>query len=560
MSDEKDILLLNLTRMGDMIQSTPLAVGLKKRNPGASIVVCAAREFVPAARLMDGVDEVISLDYEGLRGLARDGSASILRMVSSADRMLDPLLSRRFRMAVNLTHSVASYVLMYLIDARDKRGAQMTDTGHRFIAHPWMLFFHYYAHNRQITPYNLVDLYALGGDVPLHRDRIPLSIRVPADAEAWAGEFLLREAGGDGPLVAVQAGASDAHKMWHPSSFIRLCRILRDACGARFLFVGGAGERELAERIHAVVDAPGSVVAAGCTDLPRLAAVLRRCDLMITNDTGPMHLAAAVGTRVLSFALGPVYYSNTGPYGDGHIVFQPKAPCAPCAFDVRCVNPECKSMVTPEAVALIAARVLRNEPVTPGCIPDGPAFAGCDVYRSGWGEDGLMDYRPVLCRPEPARQRLRSAYRRIWGDVLLYGKDPPGGDLPVPPEGDGLFSCLREVERRAAEGVEAARGVLGRCADPAANLPALNAGIATIQKCSRRIRELGVAVPEANGLCQMFGFEEENMKSVDLEGAARENVLIFQNLLGRTRSLAHLLAGERPTGARAPEGRRNECI
>jgi ADP-heptose:LPS heptosyltransferase len=552
----EDVLLLNLTRMGDLIQTTPLAVGLSRAARGAKVAVCVVEEFLPAARLMDGVDEIIPLDYEALARCAADESAGAVAMVRRAEEMLAPVLGRSFRMAINLTHSPASSVLMYLVNAADKRGMQMTSSGHRTIRHPWMLLFGNFAHNKQITPFNLVDIYALGGGVPNHRERIPLSIRTPPEASEWAKERIREDAPGEGPLVAVQTGASDSHKMWHPVSFIRLCRILRDAAGARFLFLGGPKERGLVEKIAAAVDAPGSAVMAGRTDLPRLCGLLGLADLMITNDTGPMHLAAASGTPILSFAIGPVYYCNTGPYGEGHVVFQPRVSCAPCSFAVRCVNPECKEKVSPEAVAEVALRRLRKEPLAPGSLPDGPAFSGCEVYLSGRGDDGLIDYLPLLDRPKTMRFALERAYRRVWGDALLSRADPCGGEIPAPSSGEGLFPPLKLLEGYAGEGLAAAREIRRRSGMPGRNIGALRSGLVAIRGVSSRIRELGMAVPELNGLCLMFAYEEENMKASDLSGAARENVEIFGNLLRRTRSLAYLLSG---SGEETETGRTGRC-
>ena len=545
MAASEDILLLNLTRLGDLVQSTPLAVGLKRRNPAARIVVGALKQFLPAARLMDGVDEVIPLDYDELVLLSRTGTSSVVSMVAKAEALLAPLLSRRFSRAVNLTHTATSAYLMFLLRSSDKRGIQMNATGNRIIRHPWMLFFHNFALNKQISPFNLVDMYSLGGGVPIHEEPVPLSVRVPVEADRWADEFVGRELPGDGPIVAVQAGASDAHKMWHPSSFIRMCRILRDERGARFVFIGGKGERELSEKICAVTEAPGSAVAAGRTDLPQLCALLRRANLMVTNDTGPMHLAAAVGTPVVSIALGPVYYSNTGPYGEGHVVFQPTAACAPCSFGVRCVHPECKNMVTPEGVAQVVLRMLRGEAPGNGTVPDGPEFAGCEVYLSGRGEDGLMDYRPLLSRPPTPRWLLARAYRKMWSEVLLAGKAPPGAEEPVPSSGNGLLPFLRRVETLAADGKRAAAEILRHSRRAGLHVPLLKDRLEAIRKASSSIRELGLGKPEINSICRMFAFEEENMSEGDLGGAARENVTLFNNLLCRARSLAYLLTEDR---------------
>jgi len=201
-------------------------------------------------------------------------------------------------------------------------------------------------------------------------------------------------------------------------------------------------------------------------------------------------------------------------------------------------------MVTPEAVSAVALRRLRKEPLSPACIPDDPAFAGCEMYLSGWGEDGLMDFLPLLDRPQTQRNRLERGSRTLWAEVLLNGRLPPGSDRRVPGEGNGLFGALRGLESLAGTGLTAAGEIL-RCAKaPSSHLDLLNRRLEEIKSCSKAIRDLGVAVPDANGLSQMFALEEENMSEGDLAGAARENVALFNNLLCRTRSLAYLLSEE----------------
>jgi ADP-heptose:LPS heptosyltransferase len=557
MAASEDILLLNLTRMGDLVQSTPLAVGLKRLHPDARIVAAVHKGFMAAARLMDGVDEVVPIDYLGLREFAKKDGLAATELVAGAEAFIAPILGRRFSMAVNLTHSSSSAFMMYLVDAADKRGAQMVASGHRVVSHRWMQFFHNFATNKQTSPFNLVDIYSLSGGVPVHERHIPLSLRISGEADRWAEAFLAGQAepGAPGPLIAVQAGASDNHKMWHPSSFIRCCRALRDRASARFLYIGGREEVGLAQKIHDLVDAPGSVMAAGRTDLEQLCALLRRCDLMITNDTGPMHLSAAVGTRVLSLALGPVYYCNTGPYGEGHVVFQPNAACAPCDFKVRCVNPECKNMVQPEAVAAMALRMLAGEPLSERCVPDGPEFAGSMPYLSGLGDDGLVDYVPLVDRPRDDRGRLERAYRRVWADSLLHGRPSPGSGTAVPSRNDGLYPWLAQLEDHAGKGLLAAEDILRHAGKPGKHLDRIKERLDTIRPCGAAIRELGLRVPQLNGLCQMFAFEEENMRQGGLEGAAAENVDIFGNLLRRTRSLAYLLADAEGGPKAATEGR-----
>ena len=105
---------------------------------------------------------------------------------------------------------------------------------------------------------------------------------------------------------------------------------------------------------------------AGQTDLFQLAELYRRCDVVISNDSGPMHLAAAVGTPVVAI-FGPTDPALTGPYGDGHVVLRARIPCSPCFKDycINRVHMECMNLVTVEQV-LKADRKLPREGVN--CI------------------------------------------------------------------------------------------------------------------------------------------------------------------------------------------------
>lgn len=535
-------LILAFVRVGDLVQLTPLAKGLKRSRPESPVAVCVLPEFVKAAELMDGVDEIIPVDRDALLRISLRNDLPLREMLEAASGALSPLLSRRFRLAINMTHTHVSAMLMYLLEAADKRGPVMTEGGQRRIAHPWMQYLHSYIAAKECCPFNLVDMCARTGGPAAEEGPIPLSIRIPPAARDWASEFLARECPGGGPVVAVHMGASDEHKVWRPSSFALACRTIRDRSeGVRFLFVGGESERPTAEAVHAFLDAPGSAVAAGRTDLAQLAALLERCALAVTNDTGPMHVAAAAGARVLSIALGPIHYSNTAPYGEGHLVFQPRAACAPCSFHVRCVNPECKDMVSPEAVADAALRMLSGDPLAARSIPDGPAWAGSSVYATGWGEDGLLDYRPLMARPPEFRERLVRAYRKVWVASLAGEGSMPGERNLVPAGGGGFFEVLRKLESLALQGRDAAAG-LEKLARTPERRAQLDQRIEAIRRSGKAIREIGQAIPEANSLCSMFALEEENMGGEGLEGAARENAALFGKLLRRTRSMAYLLA------------------
>lgn len=140
--------------------------------------------------------------------------------------------------------------------------------------------------------------------------------------EAWR-----RRLGGDGPVVGLFPGSNAPARRWPAERFAQVARALL-AEGRRVVVLGGARDREVARPV--IGGAPGAVDAVGDTDLPGLAALLSQLRLLVTNDTGPMHLADALGVPTVS-VWGPSDPGETAPRWARHLrVSGPGLPCAPC--------------------------------------------------------------------------------------------------------------------------------------------------------------------------------------------------------------------------------------
>jgi heptosyltransferase-2 len=129
------------------------------------------------------------------------------------------------------------------------------------------------------------------------------------------------------PRVAMQPGAAfGSAKRWFPERFARLARELSER-GMDVAFVGGEKDRDVVARVAA--GAPGARDLSGRTSIGVLAAVLESADVLVTNDTGPMHLAAACGTPTLAIfgSTNPLW---TAPFGPGHRVIREETACSPC--------------------------------------------------------------------------------------------------------------------------------------------------------------------------------------------------------------------------------------
>jgi heptosyltransferase-2 len=176
------------------------------------------------------------------------------------------------------------------------------------------------------------------------------SLRLPSPLLEQA-DALLRERGiaPGRKVVGLNAGASYGEaKCWPQERFASLARLLRDRLGAAVLAVGGAAERQRAEAVCAPLG-PDGINVAGETTVAQLAALAARCEVFVSNDTGPMHLAAAVGTPVVAI-VGPTDPAATGPLSDRATIVRRDTPCAPC-LKRRCpTDHRCMTAVAAEEV------------------------------------------------------------------------------------------------------------------------------------------------------------------------------------------------------------------
>ncbi len=159
---------------------------------------------------------------------------------------------------------------------------------------------------------------------------IPPDLRpeFPVDGAAHASAVaLLARATGGGPLVGLHAGASDPHRCWPASRFANLAAILHRRHGARLVLTGGPAERDLTAEVAARASVP-VIDLAGQTDLGTFAALIAQLDLLITNDTGASHLAAAAGTPS-AVLFGPTDPARWAPLnGSRHLVVDAVPPGA----------------------------------------------------------------------------------------------------------------------------------------------------------------------------------------------------------------------------------------
>ncbi len=191
---------------------------------------------------------------------------------------------------------------------------------------------------------------------------LDLELFTSADDESFAEGLL------DGPeydgkkIICLNPGASNRIKCWSTDRFASLADRLIDELDAKVLIVGGGDERDLADSICAGMrNRPLDML--GKLTLTQLGAVLKRCDVLVSGDTGPMHLATAVKTPVAAL-FGAIDPNRTGPVGKGHrVIRHAEVKCVPCNAK-SCTNPvylECMEKITVDEVFSTVSEMLHEK-------------------------------------------------------------------------------------------------------------------------------------------------------------------------------------------------------
>lgn len=534
------IVIVNLTRLGDLLQTSPTIAGLHAVHPEASITVVAEKNFADVCESIPGVDHVYRVDFDGLGHLLLEGSDRILDAYRRVQDVVQELRSERFELALNFSSSRMSAVLLGLLRIEDVRGWEMTTDGHRAIRSPWARLFAASCLNRRVAAFNLVDSYrGVAGCLEAPVDGLAFRIGDPARAAVAAR---LAEAGvaPDASLVALQLGASREVRQWPIESFASLARALA-ADGHRVVLLGGGGERPLAERLAAsCVDAASPLVdMCGGTSIQELGALLERCRLLVTGDTGPMHMAAATRTPVVGLFFGPALPFDTGPYGSDHVVLHAGVSCAPCEHTVHCLDPFCRRTLTPELIAEIARARLAGDFSRLAALATQAGRSGpVRVYRTGFDADGLFACAPLGDLPPRLDDELRDAYRAAWLARLA------GRPLPAPraTRVDGApFAALAGLARL---GGQLASELQQQAARRSPRLEAIERSGREIEVLDRSIAEHGRVHPELALLTQMFAFEKETMAGATLEQLACEYARLYRDLARSADDMLALLGGQ----------------
>lgn len=343
-------LVINLTRFGDLLQTQPVFTGLK--DSGDTVGLVCLQNFLPATALVREVDAVFAIP--GARLLADLDQSWPLALggcLNFVDQVRAQFAPDR---VINLTSSLPSRLLAKAMRAPTLQGFGLDDFGFGVYSSAWAAFLEATALNRGTSPFNLVDLFfksAHLGDGPRRFRLADPESSALSDVRALISAQTAAVATDIAGYVGLQLGASAAKRQWPTRHFAQVAQHLWERHRLLPVLLGGKGEQELAEQFAASTGVP-HVNLVGGTSLPQLAAAVSLLRVLVTNDTGTMHLAAGLGVPILAIFLATAQPWDTGPYLPGACCLEPDLPCHPCSFSHECpIDWACRNAVRPETVA-----------------------------------------------------------------------------------------------------------------------------------------------------------------------------------------------------------------
>lgn len=337
------LLLVKPSSLGDIVHAMPTLAALRERFPLAQVTWLVKQQWAPIVERIEGVDRLCTVT---------GGLSGWLDQVPS-------LRAARFDLVVDLQGLFRSGAMTWLTGCASRIGFANAREGSPF----------FYTQRVPVPRRDMhaVDRYllvaeALGAQRPIAPQ---FRFRQRQDDDAAIAALLGRAGIAESRWIAMNVSARWLTKRWPAGHFAQLADRLQRAGLGTVVLLGGAAEQPESDAVLRVVQTK-AVDLTGQTPVGLLPGLLRRASVLVTNDSGPMHIAAAVGTPVVAL-FGPTDPTRTGPYGSRNLVLSHPVACRPC-LSRQCrhgVPLECLSGVTPEQAEGAVRQQLTGEERTP---------------------------------------------------------------------------------------------------------------------------------------------------------------------------------------------------
>jgi len=343
--DYHKILVRAVNWIGDAVMSTPALIAVRETFPKAEITLLANPMVGQLLQGHPALDRVMLFD----RKLKHRGLLGRLRLARE-------VAAERFDLAIILPNSFDSVLVPWLarIPARIGKASD---------GRSLLLTRRFYEQSPSAERHEVQYYRELLGAFGISAEQSAPTLAVTAQEEQEAVTLLIEHGiSAEEIVLGINAGASfGSAKRWYPERFANVAQRLAASWGARVVLFGGPDEQELVAVIERELSG-NCLNLAGKTTVRQLMALIKRCSFFITNDSGPMHIAASFGVPLVAI-FGPTDHIGTAPSSDKAVIVRQMIDCAPCKLRVCPTDHRCMTAVTVEDVVQ-AARSLYEVNIT----------------------------------------------------------------------------------------------------------------------------------------------------------------------------------------------------
>lgn len=327
----KRILIVKLSSLGDIVQSLPVGAKLREKYPAAEITWIANSKYIELLQLVPDIDKVIPFE--------RNQWGKPLRFFNTLKEFIGFIRNiqrQHFDKVLDLQGLFRSGLITFLSRAPDRIGFAEAREGACL----------FYTHRVEVPSkrINAVERYL----------RLAEYLGEPVFNINPVFERLFKQ---EQSYIVINPGSRWLTKHWPVQRFVQVIDRIQKAYEINIVLIGDENDKDIAMNIVNHVSSPVTDLT-GKTNLRQLTSVLGGCKLLITNDSGPMHLASALGKPVVAL-FGPTDSLLTGPWGKRHKILQSKVWCSPC-FKRKCKNTRCMEAITVAEVSGAVEDILQK--------------------------------------------------------------------------------------------------------------------------------------------------------------------------------------------------------
>jgi lipopolysaccharide heptosyltransferase I len=313
----KNILIIKPSAVGDIICALPVLPALKKRYPNARITWLVASHLAPLLQGHPLIDEVIPFERKrfGYLGLS-------FTVAKHFFKFLRRLRNPNFDLVLDLQGLFRSGFFAYATGCHVRIGpAEKRELG-------W-IFYNYKTSSMPRDTHIVDRITSIGDLLGLDFSSPEFPVYISDAARSRVAEMLRENHLAPGQFIELAPGGTWNSKRWPADRFAELAIRIRNELKLPVAIIGGRGETKLAAEMLKLTGSDGMVDFTGKTSLPELLALVDAGKALVCNDSGPMHIAVALG-KPLTAIIGPTNANRTGPYRRSDSIVKTDEPCSPC--------------------------------------------------------------------------------------------------------------------------------------------------------------------------------------------------------------------------------------